>query len=52
MTYRDEQTERRYLYDERAGMLTDGLRDVTPDEDYMIQLEVEQTIKRIKEQNA
>lgn len=48
MTPRELAAERRYLKDERAGMITQGTRDLTPDEDYWIEVWLDKEMERIK----
>ena len=52
MTARELSAERRYLKDERAGMITEGTRELTPDEDYYIEIWLDGEMKRIERMNA
>ncbi len=51
MTPKDLAAERRYLRDERAGMITDGQRELTPDEDYCLEIWLDEEMERIEETN-
>lgn len=47
MTALELLTERRYLRDERAGMITEGKRELTPAEDYKLEKWLDEEMKRI-----
>lgn len=51
MTPKDLAAERRYVRDERAGMITQGTRELTPDEDYHLEICLDQEMKRIERMN-
>ena len=51
LTTKELAAERRYLKDERAGMITDGTRELTPDEDYYLEIWLDGEMKRIEKKN-
>lgn len=48
MTRAELAAERRYLREERAGMITQGERELTPDEDYHLEKWLDEEMKRFE----
>jgi hypothetical protein len=51
LTLREIIAERRYLRDERIGMITGGKRELTPEEDFHLERWLDDEMKRIVKKN-